>query len=100
MWKRRRGQQEIDRRKTHVEVVVEFGETGVKAFSNFLALERSGRSVNCDLSHGATNIECTFLAPERRRGGHELLHFSCDEGDVGFEGIRGETKLDELRETQ
>jgi hypothetical protein len=88
---------EVDGREAHVQVVEEVGEAGVKLVAHFLALERARCSEDCDLGHGANDIEGSVCALEACAALDVVFDFGLDELDVGLEGIGGEAVFHELR---
>jgi hypothetical protein len=78
--------------------VVQVCHGGVEGVADFLTLEGARSSVDGKLSHDLGDVESSLLSLECLVALDKVLHLGGDQGNVGAEGILGETKLDELRE--
>ena len=87
---------EIDRRESHVEVMVQRCKGRVKLLAHFFALQGPRCSVYCQLSHCRANVNRPFLRLQGRVFGNERLDFVLDQSNVGVQGFRSKAKLDEL----
>jgi hypothetical protein len=89
-------QHKVDRGESHIQIVIELGETRIEHIAYLLALERPGCRIDCKLSHDLGYVEGSLLAFEGLVALDEVLHFGSNQGNVRAEGFLGKTKLDEL----
>lgn len=96
MWEWSPGQHEVDRRETHVEVVVHLREGRVESIPDLLALEGPRRGVNGDFSDDLRDVKGTLGLLKGGRVRDELVDLIGDQANIRAKGDGSETKFDKL----
>lgn len=96
MGKRRPGEHEIDRGKSHVEVMIKCRKGGIKSTADLLALQGTRGGIDGNLSDGLANVERPLWLLERRRVLNKIFDLFGDKFDVGSKRFGGKAKFDEL----
>ena len=90
-------QHEIDRRKAHVEIVIEISKGRVKLAADFLPLQRPRGRVNGDFGHRARYIESPPVGVLESGGALEKrVHFLDNERNVGAERFTRQAEFHHL----
>lgn len=87
---------EVDRRETHVEIVVKGSKRLVELATDLLALERMRGGEDGDLGHLGRNVDNAGFALEIGALLEVARDLIRDDGNVGLESLRGERDLHEL----
>ena len=96
---------EVDRAKSHIEVMVEVCKGGVELLADLLSLKGAGGGIDSQLGHGGHSIKFSLLwlqsllgrlAGKFLVGSDILLDFAADKLDVGRKGGGGEAEFNEL----
>lgn len=90
------GQHEVNRGKTHIQIVIHFRKGRVESVPNFFTLQRAGGSIDGDFRNDLRDIECSFRLLESGGGLDKIVDFVGDQGNVRAQRLGGETEFDEL----
>lgn len=88
---------EVDGSEAHIEIVVEVSESLVELVSDGAALESMGGGKDGNFGHLLGDIDNTRLALEVGALLEVVADLARDDGDVGSEGLGGESNLHELK---
>lgn len=96
VWKGRPGEEKVDWRKPHVEIMIKRSKLVCQLFSHLVALKSPAGREDGNLCHGLGHIHQPALSIEHSRSTNVIDDLGRDEGDVAFEGLLRQAEFDKF----